>query len=40
MLLIKHEPEWMAIDAHWEHKLCCEKAEEVILVEVIAWEME
>ena len=40
LLLIKHEPEWMAIDAHWEHKICCEKAEMVVVMEVAVWEME
>jgi len=39
LFLIGEEPEWLAIEAHWEHKICCEKAEDIIVLEV-AWEME
>lgn len=37
LLLIKEEPEWLASDAHWEHKICCEK---MLTLEVPVWEME
>jgi len=32
LLLIKEEPEWLAIEAHWEHKLRREQFEEAVII--------